>query len=282
MVQLGKRNRLKISRKVSFGAYLDGGDSGEILLPLKYLPATVFEGDEIEVFVYKDSEDRPVAVTRMPYGEVGEFVSLKVISVTKVGAFLDWGLDKDLFLPFGEQRRPVREGEHPIVYIFIDNSDRIAASTRLNRFFKPPCSDWSEKMEVDLRIWSSSTMGYSAIINGQSEGIIYRNEVIQPLRVGSKMKGYIKQIREDGKIDLTTVKPGYDRIGLFADILLDELKSAGGSLPFSDRSSPELIRNRFGVSKKDFKKAVGALYKLRKIKFSEDGISLVSGSGGSF
>lgn len=274
MAELGKMNRLRIVKKRDFGAYLDGGEMGEILLPLKYVPAAAFVGDEVDVFVYKDSEDRPVATTQTPFVSVGGFASLKAVATGTIGAFLDWGLEKDLLLPYGEQRDPVVEGRSYVVHAYIDNSGRIAASARVERYLKNSEADLAEGQEVELLIYSRSEIGYSCVINDCASGLIFKNEAFRPLKVGQRLTGYIKRLREDEKIDLTLEKPGYQKILTFTDVLLEELRKSDGYIDLNDKSSPERIYARFGTSKKNFKKAVGALYRDRKIILEDEGIRL--------
>jgi uncharacterized protein len=276
MVEIGKINTLKINRKVDFGVYLEGGELGEILLPRKYLPETFFCGDDIEVFVYYDTEDRLVATTEKPLAIVGEFAFLKCKAVTPVGAFLDWGLIKDLLVPFREQRQKMVEGQNYLVYIYIDlTTQRIVASAKIDKFLDNLPVEFEPGEEVDLIIFGRSDLGFKAIVDEVSSGILYENEVFGNLSIGQKLKGYIKKVREDGKIDLQLTKPGIERFDDFSEKILEFLRENGGSMKITDSSSPEKIYATFGFSKKNFKKAVGGLYKKQIIVIKDDEITLV-------
>lgn len=275
MVEIGKYNTLTIVKEVDFGLYLDGGDDGEILLPLRYVPAEYTIGQEIEVFIYLDSEDRLIATTLQPFATVGEFAMLRTKAVSPVGAFLDWGLMKDLLVPFREQRVKMEEGRSYLVYIYIDDeTKRIAASAKLDKFLDNTPADYQPNQEVDLIIEKETDLGYKAIINNQHSGLIYKNEVFQPLKKGDAVKGYIKTVRDDDKIDVTLQPMGYEKIDIFAVEILDRLKAAGGFLAISDKSSAEQIAAEFSCSKKNFKKAIGSLYKHRLVTIAEDGLHL--------
>lgn len=276
MAEIGKINHLYVVKEVDFGIYLDGGDLGEILMPKQYVPEGTQPEDMIDAFIYLDSEDRLVATTLKPKAMVEEFALLEVVSVTQVGAFLDWGLPKDLFVPFREQRQPMEEGKKYLVYVYLDkNSKRIAASSKIENYLDNIPVDYDEAEEVDLIIVNETDLGYNAIIDNSHLGILYKNEVFQPLNAGDKVQGFIKKIRTDGKIDLSLVKAGYEKISEFADKIVDELQKQNGFLPFTDKSSPEEIYKTFKFSKKNFKAAVGALYKKRIITLEENGIRLV-------
>ena len=275
MIKIGRQNKLKIIKEVQFGMYLDGGDFGEILLPKKYIPKDLKADNEIEVFVYFDSEDRIVATTEKPYAAIGEFAYLKTVSVTKIGAFLDWGLTKDLFVPFKEQRQKMIKGHSYIVYIYYDKkSDRIAGSSKLDKFFSKWPPEYEAGESVDLLIWNETELGFNAIVNNSHRGLLYKNELFQPLLTGQKIKGFVNKIREDGKIDLTLQKPGYDKVSGLAEKILEELKRHNGFIALTDKTSPEKIHTIFGVSKKTYKKAAGALYKKRLISIEKNGIRL--------
>lgn len=277
MAALGKYNTLKIVRFVDFGAYLDGEDGTEILMPLRYIPEGSKEGDEVNVFVYRDSEDRLVATTEKPLAQVGEFAFLPVKSVTRVGAFLDWGLMKDLLVPFREQKKPLEEGESYLVYIYVDDeTGRITASARVENFLDNMPPDYEPNQEVDLIIGDRTDLGYKVIIDNLHSGIIYHTEIFRPVRKGERTKGYIKQVREDDKIDVSLQPSGYIGIEPLAREILNELHKNDNFLPFSDRSSSEEISRRFGCSKKSFKKAIGALYKQHLIVIEENGIRSVA------
>ncbi|WP_163713132.1 CvfB family protein [Mangrovibacterium lignilyticum] len=275
MAAIGLMNELEILKTVDFGVYLDGGPHGEILMPKRYVPETCQVGDTIEVFIYLDSEDRLVAVTDKPYAMVGDFAMLKVISTTPIGAFVDWGLPKDLLVPFREQQFPMEEGRSYLCFVYLDDeSQRIVGSSKLDKFIDNLPVDYEEGEEVDLIIAGKTDLGYKAIIDNSHWGLLFKNEVFQPLKTGDRMKGYIKKIREDEKIDLVLQKPGYEKIDSIAQGVLDKLKAAGNFLPANDKTDPTEISKIFGISKKNFKKAIGALYKQRMITIEENGIRL--------
>lgn len=272
--QLGKINRLIILRDSDHGFYLDGGELGEILLPNREVPEDVEQGDEVEVFISRDSEDRIVATSSRPVCEVGDFVMLEVKAVNrKIGAFLDWGYPKDLLLPFREQLRRVKPGEKVLVHVYLDEvSNRIVASARTNRFLNKRRPEYDIADEVSLLIQEVTPLGYMAIIDGQFRGLLHRERVSRTLRVGEKYDGYIAALKPDEKIDLSLEPIGYRRVTTLGDRIMTELDEEGGKLPFGDKTAPEEIRNHFGVSKKAFKQALGALYRERKIKVAPDSI----------
>ncbi|MCG8600554.1 MAG: S1-like domain-containing RNA-binding protein [Verrucomicrobiales bacterium] len=275
--QLGKINRLIILRDSDHGFYLDGGELGEILLPNREVPEDVEQGDEVEVFISRDSEDRIVATSTRPVCEVGDFVMLEVKAVNrKIGAFLDWGYPKDLLLPFREQLRRVKPGEKVLVHVYLDEvSNRIVASARTNRFLNKRRPEYDIADEVSLLIQEETPLGYMAIIDGQFRGLLHRERVSRTLRVGEKYDGYIAALKPDEKIDLSLEPIGYRRVTTLGDRIMTELAEEGGKLPFGDKTAPEEIRNHFGVSKKAFKQALGALYRERKIKVAPDSIEKV-------
>jgi len=275
MAEIGVFNNLRVIKEVDFGVYLDGGEHEEILLPHRYVPENCNVDDNIRVFIYLDSEDRFIATTETPYAMVGDFALLKVVAVESVGAFLDWGLLKDLLVPFGEQSPTMEIGKSYIVRIYVDKqSNRIAATTRLDRYLDNDPGNFHAGQEVELLICNQTDIGYKAIINGTHWGVLYSNEVFQPLKSGHKAKGYIKKVREDNKIDLSLHKPGYERVDDITDTILNVLKEQGGFISVTDKSSPETINKLFGVSKKTYKKAIGAIYRKRLITIESDGIRL--------
>lgn len=277
MAEIGKLNTLEVLKELDFGIYLDGGNLGEILMPKRYVPEGTMLGDFLEAFIYLDSEDRLLATTEKPLAMVDEFALLEVVSVTSVGAFLNWGLPKDLFVPFREQRKPMVAGEKYLVYVYLDDdSKRIAASSKIEQFLDNIPLDYDDNEEVDLIIVNETDMGYNAIIDNSHLGVLYKNEVFQTLNSGDRLTGYIKKIRPDGKIDLRLDKIGYEKIGGFADEILLKLQQNKGFLPLTDKSSPEEIYQVFRISKKNFKAAIGALYKQRLIVLENKGISLKS------
>jgi len=276
MTEIGKINHLEVVKEVDFGIYLDGGDLGEILMPKRYVPEGTMPGDHLDAFIYLDSEDRLVATTEKPLAMVEEFALLQVVSVTPVGAFLNWGLPKDLFVPFREQRQPMEEGKKYLVYVYVDtNTKRIAASSKIEHYLDNIPVDYDLDEEVDLIVVNETDLGYNAIIDNSHFGILYKNEVFQPLNPGDRVQGYIKKIRTDGKIDLRLEKIGYEKISAFVDRIIVELQKNKGFLPLTDKSSPEEIYKTFKISKKNFKAAVGALYKKKFIVLEENGIRLM-------
>lgn len=276
MVRIGKLCTLDVVKFTEQGVYLDGGPYGEILLPNRYVPEGCKLDDEIEVFISFDSEDRLLATTDVPMAMVGEFAHLKVVDVNKFGAFLDWGLPKDLFVPFREQAVPMEKGKAYTVYIYVDDkTGRIAASSRINKYLNLEPVDFQVGDEVSLLIARESEMGFMAIINEAWMGLLYHNEIFQPVKTGEKRKGFVKKIREDGKIDLSLEKQGYEKVDPVSEQILKSLKENNGFLPLSDTSDPETIRTELGISKKTFKKAIGALYKGKLIVIEADGIRLV-------
>ena len=277
MAEIGVYNNLRVIKEVDFGVYLDGGEHEEILLPRRYVPENCKVDDNIRVFIYLDSEDRFIATTETPYAMVGDFALLKVVAVESVGAFLDWGLLKDLLVPFGEQSPTMEKDKSYIVRIYVDKqSNRIAATTRLDRYLDNTPGNFHAGQEVELLICNQTDIGYKAIINGTHWGVLYSNEVFQPLKSGQKTKGYIKKVRDDNKIDLSLHKPGYERVDDITDTILNVLKEQGGFISVTDKSSPETINKLFGVSKKTYKKAIGAIYRKRLITMESDGIRLIS------
>ncbi|SMO72867.1 hypothetical protein SAMN06265379_10618 [Saccharicrinis carchari] len=277
MAEIGKYNVLKVVKDLDFGLYLDGGEElGEILIPRRYVPVNCTVGNELEVFIYLDSEDRLIATTEMPEATVGEFAFLEAVSVSKVGAFLNWGLPKDLLVPFREQKMDIEKGKKYVVYIYLDDeSRRIAGSTKIEKFLDNLPPNYHVGQQVDLMVFNQSELGYKAIVNGMHTGIIYDNEVFRNLKKGEKIKGYIKKVREDDKIDLVLEKPGYGKVDGIAQALLERLKKANGFIDITDKSPADEIARRLGISKKNFKKAVGALYKQKIITIEAGGIRLL-------
>lgn len=275
MLELGKFNTLKIARKVDFGVFLSSG-SDEVLLPKKYLEPDMEIGSEVVVFIYKDSEDRTIATTQKPFAQVGEFAFLKVKEVNSFGAFMDWGLEKDLLVPFREQDKKLEAGKSYVVYVYVDKlTKRIAASAKINRYAKNDEMLLSENEEVDLLLFKQTDLGYGAIINNLHQGLIYKNEVFTNLAVGDKVKGWIKTLREDGRIDLRLQKVGFELSDDAQEIILKKLSEKNGFLALNDASEPQLISKELGMSKKTFKKAIGGLFKNKRISLEENGIKLL-------
>jgi predicted RNA-binding protein (virulence factor B family) len=280
MVKIGKWNNLQITKELTFGVYLDGEESGEILLPKKYIQNEVQTGDFIDVFVYYDSEDRIIATTQKPFGEVGEFAFLKVIDANSTGAFLNWGLPKDLFVPFREQKGKMQKGESYLVYIYYDEaSRRIAASARISKFLNDGGIPYLKDEEVNFIVYKETEIGYKILIENQFLGMIFKNEIFEKIRLGQKMKGFVKEVRNDDKIDVSLNNSGYNKIDFSSKQILDLLKKRNGSLPLSDKSSPEIISKYLGMSKKTFKKSIGNLYKNHLIKINENDIELIENDG---
>ncbi len=277
MITIGKTHRLSVVRLVEFGVYLDAGDIGEVLLPRKYLPRGLSVGDVVDVFLYLDSEDRPVATTQKPKASVGEFAYLEVVDTTSVGAFLDWGLDKDVLVPFAEQHRPMEVGRSYLVYLYLDRVDgRITASSRIDHFLDDDRPhNFAPQQPVNLIIANTTDLGFKAIINHSHWGVLYKGDVHQRLSFGQHINGYIKYIRPDGKIDLS-LQGGRQTRDKYEDIIMSYLKQQNGFAPVHDKSPPELIADLFGMSKGAFKKALGGLYKKRLIVIQKDGIHLTA------
>ncbi len=274
---IGRRSTLPIVRAAAPGLYLNGGELGEILLPGRYIPRNVGPGDRLDVFVYLDSEDRLVATTEIPKVMVGEFACLRVVSVNpRVGAFLDWGLSKDLLLPFREHEGPLRPGQLVPVHVILDEtSKRIVASARLERFLRGGENTYRERQPVDLLIMSRTPPGYNVIVNSERLGLLYRDQLGTPLEIGQRVQGFVRTVRPNGKLDLSLDPAGYKRVLPLREQIVGALEQGGGQLPFDDDSSPEAIRQKFGCSKKAFKQALGALYKSRRIRFEPPGIQLL-------
>ncbi len=275
MLNIGKTNKLNVVKKQGADIYLDNGTSGKVLLADKKLPESCQLGDTLEVFVYVDSEGHLAATTKMPLTQVDEIAWLKVVSLNYVGAFLDWGLPKDLLVPFSEQHHEMEVGRSYLVKVFLDDKNRIAATTKIDRFISDESVDFEAGQKVSLIIAEQTELGFKAIVNNTHWGLLYQNELFQPLRKGQKLDGYIKKIRDDQKIDLSLHHPGYGKVVSLTDHILIKLKENDGVLMLSDKSPPEAIYAAFGVSKKVFKQAIGALYKKKLITLDKSGIRLV-------
>lgn len=277
MAVIGRMNSLQVVKHTDFGLYLDGGADGEILLPKRYIPSDSPSEveDWLNVFIYLDSEDKLIATTEKPKVQVGEFASLKVVDINRVGLFLNWGLPKDLLLPHSEEKRPLQIGDYCVVHVFLDKrSKRITATARLDRYLDIAPVTYSAGEEVDLLVVESTDMGFKAIINGKHWGLIHKNEAFKFLRSGMQEKGYIKEIRSDGKISLSLQPIGADVRDSLAEQIMTKLREQGGSLALSDKSSPEAISAHFRASKGNFKKAIGGLYKQGRIVIHADRIEL--------
>jgi len=281
MIEIGKYNTLTILRETKVGLYLgvpnQKTDSSEdILLPNKYVPEHFTIGNKITVFVYLDYEERPVATTLKPYILLNEFALLRVNYTNKFGAFMDWGLEKDLFVPFKEQARPMEQGHLYLIYMYMDEmTDRLVGSSRISQFLDNENITVENGEKVDLIVSHITEMGINVIINEKHQGLLYKNEVFEDLRTGDKIIGYIKNVRPDGKIDVSLQPFGMERVDISAQTILDTLKASRGFLKLNDDSDPEDIKELLKMSKKTFKKAVGTLYKQKLIEIKEDGIYLV-------
>ena len=274
-VKLGKYNQLEVVKAVDFGVYLNGGDDGEILLPSRYVPEECKPGDVLNVFIYLDNEERLVATTLQPFVQVGEFACLEVAWVNEYGAFLDWGLMKDLFVPFREQKMKMQKGHRYVVHAHVDeDSYRIMASAKVERYLSKDFPGYQPGEEVEVMVWQKTDLGYKVIVDNKFGGLVYRKEVFKALEPGMRMQAFVRQVREDGKIDLTLQKDGAQKVGDFSAILLQHIKDNDGFTSLNDKSDAEEIYEAFGVSKKTFKKAVGDLYKKRLVVLVEGGIRL--------
>lgn len=277
MVKIGKYNRLKVVKNVDFGTYLDGGDAGEILLPARYVSEPLQPGDEIEVFIYRDNEGRLIATTEHPFAQVGEFAYLQVTDVNRTGAFLDWGLMKQLLLPYSEQTMKLCRGMVILVYVYLDDaSKRIVASAKIDSFLGNRMPRYHQGEPVKALVYKHNELGYKAIVDNLYHGLIYESDLYKPLVVGKEVTAYIKNVRDDGKIDLIMSGSKDGRVDTLADRIMEHLSAEPqGFLPLTDSSSPEAISHVFECSKKDYKKALGKLYRERRIVIEDDGIRKV-------
>lgn len=290
-ISLGKYNDLKVTRtatrpnphafggKETFGVFVEGGPEGDILMPEKYVPEGTKVGDTLHCFVYLDQDERPIATTEKPLAQVGDFAWLKCTWVNEYGAFLDWGLMKDVFCPFHEQKRRMEIGHSYLVYITVDEeSYRIMASAKVEKYFTEEHPDYRTGQQVDLLVWQKSPLGFKVIVDNRFPGLIYDNQIFQAVYSGDRLKGYIQQVRPDGKIDVALQPSGQRQTEDFAQQLLDYLKAHNGRCDLGDKSDAEEIRHRFQVSKKVYKRAIGDLYKRRLIQISDQGIELTQGA----
>ncbi|PIQ26908.1 GntR family transcriptional regulator [bacterium (Candidatus Blackallbacteria) CG17_big_fil_post_rev_8_21_14_2_50_48_46] len=278
MVAIGRFNQLEIIKERSVGYFFDGGEDGDILMPKRHQPEHCEVGDFLNVFIFHDAEGRLTATTRIPSAQVGEVAWLKVVEVHRIGAFLDWNMTKDLLVPIREQVELMVPHQSYLVYIHLDEDQRIIGSSRLEKFIQDENQgQFSYGQEVDLLIAEETDLGFKAVVDNSHWGLIYSNEIFQPLHIGQKAKGYIKKLRDDGKIDVALEKPGYspDRIEELARRIYQRIQLFDGFLPLTDKSPPEVIQDEFQVSKKNFKQAVGKLYKERRILIEEKGLRAV-------
>ncbi len=275
MIKIGKYNTLEVVKKLEHGFYLGGDDKwGDILLPNKFAPEDLKINDSIKVFLYLDSDDIIIATTETPYATVGQFASLEVSSIENFGLFLDWGLDKELFLPFREKLFDMEIGKKYVVYIYVDSSDRIAASTRIAKYARNKFPiPFKEHQKVDLLPYHTSDMGVNAIINGTYFGLIYKDEIYNPIELGKPITGYIKKVRHDKKIDLRLQPDGLSGTKDLSEIIMNQLKASGGSLPVNAKTPAPVINSMFNVSRKKFKMALGSLYKKKLIEIHDNSIT---------
>jgi len=275
LINVGAYNELEVVKQLDFGIYLKDGDT-EILMPTKWVPQNTKIGDKLNVFVFRDSDDRLIATTVEPYATANTFAFLEAKQVNQVGAFLDWGMDKDLLVPFREQSQRLEPGRSYVVFVYVDEeTNRLTASTKLNRYIENTNIELRDGDIVDLLIYSETDLGFNAIINNRYSGLIYKNEIYEAIRVGDKIKGYVKHVREDNKIDLSLQKSGFELVDDVKWRILNMMKQNEGFLALTDNSSPEEIKAKFQISKKAFKKAVGALYRERLVKITDKGIELL-------
>ena len=278
MAVIGRMNSLQVVKHTDFGLYLDGGADGEILLPKRYIPKdTPSEVDDwLNVFIYLDSEDKLIATTQKPKVQLGEFASLKVVDINRIGLFLDWGLAKDLLLPHSEEKRPLQVGDYCVVYLYLDKrTRRLTATARLDRHLDKVPADYQVGQEVDLLVVERSDLGFKAIIDGKHWGLLHKNELFKFIRGGMREKGYIKELRADGKISLSLQPIGREAASGLAEQIVARLREQGGVLALGDKSPPEAIAEQFRVSKGNFKKAIGGLYKQGLIRIHDDRIELL-------
>lgn len=274
-VEIGKYNNLEVIKILDFGIYLNGFESGEILMPRQYVPADTQVGDFIDCFIYFDSEDRIIATTLKPFATVGEFAVLKAISVSNAGAFLDWGLLKDLLVPYAEQKNRMQPENLYVVYIYVDSlTKRIVASSKIDKFLSTEKPEYDEGQEVSLIVYQKTDIGYKALINQKHSGVIHFSDVFRNLKNGDKITGFVKSIKDETKINLILQKPGYTVIDNTSQKILDYIKSNNGFVSFTDKTPADIIYNEFGISKKTFKKSVGQLYKKRLIAIENSGLRL--------
>lgn len=276
MIKIGEYNQLDIIRETPQGLYLADQEGNEILLPNKYVPEAFQIWDTLDVFVYLDHEERPVATTLKPYIQLNEFAYLRCKVVNEIGAFMDWGLEKQLFVPFKEQARPMKEGNGYIVYLYMDDqTNRLVGSSKTRKYLSNVNVTVNQYDKVNILVTHLTEKGANVIINQKHEGLIYIENIFEDIRTGDTMEAYIKKVRDDEKIDVVIQPEGYKSIEPNAEFIYEELKAAGGFLPLHDKSSPDEIKNHLGLSKKLFKKAIGALYRDKIIAIKEDGIELL-------
>lgn len=274
MFELGRYNDMTLVKKEAMGWFLDGGRFGNVLLPNRVVPKACRPGDTLQVFLYLDSEDRLIATTQHPLATVGELACLEVAAVNEVGAFMKWGLDKDLLVPFSEQKEAMEAGQTRLVYLYLDNSKRIVASERLNRFFKDEAHPFQFNDKVNITVYGPTDLGMKVVVENRYWGVIHGADLNRPLKMGQKLDAYIKHPRPDGKLDVSLIPMGYGKTDDLSTLILEKLGQADGYIAISDKSSADEIKDYFGVSKRVFKMALGKLYKERKITIEKQGIRL--------
>lgn len=273
MIEIGRINTLKVLRETEVGLYLGDEEKNDVLLPASYVKEKYKVGQEIEVFVYPDSDGKAIATTSKPYIQINEFAYLRVVSVGEVGAFLDWGIEKDLLVPFSEQKHKLTEDNFYVVFVYLDEvTNRIVASTKIDKFIDNEDLELKETEEVDLIVYEESPLGFSCIINGQHKGLIYHNDIYKDVEIGDEMKGFVKTIREDKLIDISFQKSGFKNVLDSTEVVMEYLEKNNGFVNLHDKSTPEEISIRLSMSKATFKKAIGILYRHRRILIKPDGI----------
>lgn len=272
MVDIGRMNTLTVMREADFGVYLEGGEFGGILLPKKEVPQGCKLGDKLEVFIYLDTDDFVVASINAPIAQVGEFASLKVVEVNRIGAFLDWGMPKDLLLPYGEQQRSLEVGQSVMVRIYLDNSDRLAASAKLEKFLDKDPKGLTVGDPVSLFAYRHNDLGFSVVVDNRYGAVLHQKDLFRTVRLGQTLPGYIKRVLAEGKVDVMLDKPGYGKVDELSKRIMKDLESRGGYSPLGDKSQPEDIYQAFGISKKSYKMAIGTLMKKGLISIKPDGI----------
>lgn len=276
MIAIGQYNLLEVARSTPHGLFLEDKEGDSVLLPGKFIPEGVAVGDMLEVYVYKDNDDRPIATTQEPAFTLYECAFLKVSDINAHGAFVNYGVDKELLVPFREQKEPMQLGKSYLVYLYLDGqTDRLTGSTKIAQFLDDEPEDLEEGEEVLITVWKISELGINVIVNNQYKGLLYHNEVFKPLKIGERLTAYVSQVRSDGKLDIRLEKDGYSKVEPNAQKILDLLKRRAGFILLTDKSSPEQIKQQLGMSKKTFKKAVGSLYKQKRIQLEDNGIRLL-------
>ncbi|MDP3556140.1 MAG: S1-like domain-containing RNA-binding protein [Bacteroidota bacterium] len=276
MIEIGKINNLTILRETTVGLYLGDDERNDVLLPNSFIKEEHKVGEKLDVFIYNDSEDRIIATTKNPYVKINEFAYLRVVSVSEVGAFLDWGLEKDLLVPYSEQKHKMSEDNFYVVYVYLDEvTNRIVASNKIDKFLDNENVELKEAEPVDLIIYEESPLGFSCIINGAHKGLIYHNDIFKEVFIGDEMEGFVKTIREDKLIDISFQKSGFKNVLDSTEVVMEYLQKNNGFLNLHDKSTPEEISIRLSMSKATFKKAIGILYRHRKVLIKPDGVYLV-------